>query len=78
MKKLTKTQRRLREIETVILPILYVFFWINFAFIFFACLFLSLTVLITICNWVINCLAYEQIVDFYPMLHKAFLDLRHF
>ena len=78
MSELTKNQQILRDIRNVMFVIAQVFFWMNFIFIFGAAIIFSFSILMTICNWIVNCLAYEEIVDFYPMLHDTFWKLRHF
>lgn len=78
IKPLTKKQQILRDIKNVMIPLAQLFFAINFVFIFAAAVSLSVTILIIICEWVVNCIAYEQVIDFYPMLHDTFWELRHF
>lgn len=78
IKPLTKKQQILRDIKNVMIPLAQLFFAINFVFIFAVAVSLSVTILIIICEWVVNCIAYEQVIDFYPMLHDTFWELRHF
>lgn len=84
MNKLTKRQQIRLVIKFIIhhyiVPAAKILFGLNFIFIFIFCLAGSVTlcfiVFITFCSWVMNCLAYEQIVDFYPMLKDTFWHMK--